>query len=221
MKRRTLFAVALVVLAAVGLTAVSPVGAGGRLQLYLVNAGPQGAFYNESVPADGNCDPTTHAASLSTKTGTAGQFDSPGYAFGGETPSRFSYTVPAGAGFTVPANRNAVMLKMWAFSGDGSCRGQTGDQVIDWFARCSGSCGSNVSLTGPGQTGDKAGFQALKVPAGTRISKLFNEHAGPSSPVKVGAGDVITLVLSADTWAGIHWSAPNGQGASNISIEQR
>jgi hypothetical protein len=197
------------------------VGAGGRLQLYLVNSGPDTSFYNESVPTDGNCSPITKPGSLSTKPGTSAQFDSPGYAFGTETPSTLSYTVPAGGGFTVPANPNAVILKLWAYSGDGTCTGQDGAQAVDWRAYCSGSCGSEVSLTGPGQTGDKAGFQKLDVPAGAKTSTLFNEHTGPTSAVKVSAGDVIPLILSADTWAGINWSAPNGKGVSLLSIEQR
>ena len=84
---------------------------------------------------------------------------------------------------------------------------------------CSGTtCGSQVSLTGAGQSGDKSGWQAFGVPAGTPTNTLFNNHAGPSSAVKVGAGDVITLELSADTWAGIQWSARNGAGVSSLSI---
>ena len=205
---------------AVAVTVSGAFAAGGRLQLYLVNSGPQTAVYNESSAVDGNCNRISKAASLSTSTGTAVQSDSPGYAFSSTDPhpSRFSYTVPAGGGFKVKPNENAVMLKLWSFSGDGSCDGQNGDQTIDWRVLCSGSCGSNVSLTGPGQ--DKPDWQALQIPAGTPVNTLANDHAGPSATVTVGAGDVITLELSADTWSAFRWSAPNGSGASSLAILQ-
>jgi hypothetical protein len=222
MRRRILASAAVLVTLALGLTMTSALGAGGRLQLYLVNSGPQTTFYNESVPTDGDCDSFLKPASLSTSKGTATQFDSPGYAFGSSPhASTFSYTVPAGGGFTVPANPDTVILKLWSFSGDGTCDGQLGDQSIDWRVYCSGSCGSNVSLSGPGQSAPKAGWQSFAVPAGTPINSLFNDHAGPSSAVAVGAGDTITLELSADTWAGIQWSAANGGGVSSLSILQR
>ena len=221
MKRRILLGTTLLVTVALSLTIASAFGAGGRLQLYLVNSGPATEFYNVSVPVDGNCNQISKRASLSTTAGTAAgvQYDSPGYAFGAESPSVFSYTVPAGGAFTVPASPDAVILKLWSFSGDGSCPGQTGDQSVDWRVFCSGpTCGSNVSLTGPGQSGAKAGWQNFSLPAGTSSNTLFNAHAGPASAVSVGAGDVITLELSADTWAGIQWNAPNGPGASSVSI---
>ena len=224
MKTRTLLTAAVLVTAALSLTLASAVGAGGRLQLYLVNSGPKTAFYNENANPgnDGNCASIRKQASLSTSKGTGVQYDSPGYAFDPDfAPSAFSYTVPAGGSFTVPANKNAVVLKQWAFSGSGTCPGQLADQTIDWRVYCSGSCGSNVSLTGPGQAAPKAGWQSFKVPAGTPTNSLFNEHAGPSSAVTVSAGDVITLELSADTWAGIQWSARNGAGVSSLSIAER
>lgn len=221
MRKRIPF-VALLVALALSLTIASAFGAGGRLQLYLVNAGPSTTFYNESIPADGNCDSYAKPASLSPTRGAGVQYDSPGYAFtsipADAHPSRFSYTVPAGGAFTVPASPDAVVLKLWSFSGDGSCDGQTGDQTIDWRVYCSGStCGTNVTLTGAGQLA-KPGWQVFDVPAGTANNSLFNDHAGPSSAVRVGVGDVITLELSADTWAGIQWSAPNGAGVSSLSI---
>jgi hypothetical protein len=214
---------ALLVTVALGVTVASAFGADGRLQLYLVNSGPETTFYNESMVADGDCDPFTKSASLSTSKGTSVQNDSPGYAFTGDPaaahPSTFSYTVPAGGGFTVPASADAVILKMWAWSGDGSCGGQTGDQTVDWKVSCSGpTCGTSVSLTGPGQTGNKAGWQVFDIPAGTPINSVFNDHAGRAAPVTIGAGDVITLELSADTWSAIQWSAPGGAGASSLSI---
>lgn len=222
MKIRTLLTAAVLVTAALSLTLASAFGAGGRLQLYLVNSGAQTTFYNESVPADGDCESYLKPASLSTNGGTGAQFDSPGYAFGSSPhASTFSYSVPAGGGFTVPANPNSVILKLWSYSGDGSCDGQLDDQSVDWRVYCSGTCGSNVSLTGPGQGAPKSGWQSFDVPAGTPTNSLFNDHAGPSSAVTVGAGDVITLELSADTWAGIQWSAPNGAGASSLSIKRR
>jgi len=221
-KRRILLSAALLVTLALSLAMASAFAAGGRLQLYLVNSGPDTTFYNESMNTDGNCDPYLKPASLSPSRGAGIQYDSPGYAFTGDPvnahPSAFSYTVPAGGGFTVPASPDAVMLKLWSFSGDGSCGGQLGDQSVDWRVYCSGSCGSNVSLSGPGQGAPKTGWQSFEIPAGTPTNSLFNDHAGPSSAVAVGAGDVITLELSADTWAGIQWSASRGAGASNLSI---
>jgi hypothetical protein len=216
--RRILAAAAVLVTVALGLTMTSALGAGGRLQLYLVNSGPETTVYNESATTDGNCDSFPKAASLSPDRGTAVQFDSPGYGFGSSPhPSRFSFTVPAGGGFTVNASADAVILKLWSFSGDGSCGGQDGDQSVDWKVYCSGSCGSQVSLTGPGQAA-KPGWQSFDIPAGTPTNTLANDHAGPSSNVAVGAGDVISLELSADTWAGFQWSAPNGAGVSSLSI---
>ena len=205
---------------ALSLTIATAFGASGRLSLYLVNSGPDSNFYNVTDANGSTCPSFSKAASLSaTNTGTGVQYDSPGYAFDpGDQPSRFSYTVPAGGGFTVPANSDAVIFKLWAFSGNGTCPGQTGAQAVDWRVYCSGStCGTNVSLTGAGQL-DKPGWQAVGVPAGTPTNTLFNNHAGPSSAVNVGAGDVITLELSADTWAGIQWSASNGAGVSSLSI---
>jgi hypothetical protein len=218
-KRRALLSATVIVTLALGLTSASAIGAGGRLQLTLVNSGPQAEFYPVKPATHAHCIPSfLKPASLSTRSGTGVQLDSPGYAFGSEAPSRFSYTVPAGSGFTVPASTDAVVLKLWAFSGDGTCDGQLGDQTIDWRVLCSGTCGSDVSLTGPGQTGPKAGWQTFGVPAGTPLNTLANNHAGPSSRVAVSAGDVITLEVSADTWAGIQWSAPNGAGASSLMI---
>ena len=192
------------------------------LQLYLVNSGPATEFYHVSVAANGDCDPVQKPASLSTSAGTGVQYDSPGYAFSPatDTPSRFSYTVPAGGGFTVPANPNAVILKLWTFSGDGTCPGQLEDQSIDWRVLCSGTCGTDVSLTGAGQVA-KPGWQAFDLPAGTPVNSLFSEHAGPPAGVQVYAGDVITLEVSADTWAGIQWSAPNGPGTSSLMIRTK
>ena len=120
MKRSIPLSVALALLA-ICVTASGALAAGGRLQLYLANSGPDTAFYNDSVPLDGDCEQRAKPASLSTSKGTAAQFDSPGYSFGSAPhPSAFSYTVPAGQGFQVKANNNAVMLKLWAFSGDGT-----------------------------------------------------------------------------------------------------
>jgi hypothetical protein len=218
-KTRVLLSATLIVTVALGLTGASAFAAGGRLQLYLVNSGPTSEFYPVKPATYAQCFTFFQkAASLSTSRGTGVQLDSPGYAFGSEAPSQFSYTVPAGSGFTVPASTDAVVLKLWAFSGDGTCDGQLGNQTIDWRVLCSGTCGSNVSLTGPGQTGLKAGWQTLGVPAGTPLNTLANNHAGPSSRVAVSAGDVITLEVSADSWAGIQWSAPGGAGASSLMI---
>jgi hypothetical protein len=215
-----LLGTALLVTVALSLTLASALAAEGRLQLHLVNSGPQTTFYNDSVATDGNCDRfDTKSASLSTSKGTGVQYDSPGYAFSSSPhPSVFSYTVPAGGGFTVAADPDAVILKLWSYSGDGTCGGQLGDQTIDWRVICSGpTCGTDTSLTGPGQL-SKSGWQAFDIPAGTPTNSLFNDHAGPSAAVSVGAGDVIRLELSADTWAGIQWSAPNGGGVSSLSI---
>jgi hypothetical protein len=213
-----LLSAAVLVSVALSLTTAGAVGAGGRLQLNLVNSGPASAFYPVSATAaHPDCTPPdTKPSSLSTSAGTGLLYDSPGYAFDPDfAPSRFSYSVSAG--FTVPASPDAVVLKLWAFSGDGSCPGQNGDQSVDWRVFCSGFCGSDVSLTGAGQVA-KPGWQAFNIPAGTPVNSLFNNHAGPSSAVQVHAGDVITLEVSADTWAGIQWNAPKGAGASSLMI---
>jgi hypothetical protein len=220
-KGRILLTAAALVTVALSLTIATAFGASGRLSLYLVNSGPDSNFYNVTDANGSDCPSFTKPASLAaTNTGSGVQYDSPGYAFAGSSdqPSRFSYIVPAGGDFTVRASSDAVILKLWAFSGNGTCRGQGGAQAIDWRVYCTGTtCGTDVSLTGAGQL-DKPGWQAVGVPAGTPTNTLFNNHAGPSSAVEVGAGDVITLELSADTWAGIQWSARNGAGVSSLSI---
>jgi hypothetical protein len=211
-----LLSAAVLVAVALSLTTAGAFGAGGRLQLYLVNSGPATDVYPISTP----CEPSfTTPAELSTSKGSSVRNDSPGYAFFLSDPhqSIFSYTVPAGGGFTVPASPDAVALKLWAFTGDGSCPGQDGDQTIDWRVLCSGTCGADVSLSGAGQL-DKPGWQEFNVPAGTPLNSLFNDHAGPPSAVTVSAGDVISLEVSADTWSGIQWSAPKGGGLSSLSI---
>jgi hypothetical protein len=214
MYKRTIAAATLALAAAVALSATAAFGkGGGRLDLYLVNAGPNTRFFNDSAAADGNCDPIlAKAASLSLSRGTSLQQDNPdGSSSDPARASVFSYTVPAGDGFTVPANANSIMLKMWTFSGDGSCPDQDGDQSFFWKVDCAGpTCGS-VSLTD--------GYQELFVPAGTPINTLFNVHAGVSSPVTVGAGDTITLSLRSPLYyLPIQWSAPNGPGVSYVSI---
>ena len=116
--------------------------------------------------------------------------------------------MPAG-GFKVPANKNAVILKLWASSGPGTCPGQTVDQTMFWRVDCSGATCGNVSLTG--------GWQSFVIPAGTPRT-LFNVHAGASSSVTVGAGDKVTLQLATNTYPIIYWSAPNGPGVSSVDI---
>ena len=218
-----LMSASVLVAVAFSLTTAGAFGAGGRLQLYLVNTGPESAFYPASATATNpECDQTgTKPSELTSSKGTGVQVDSPGYAFTDDPleahPSVFSYTVPAGGGFTVPASPDAVVLKLWAFSGDGTCFGQDGDQSVDWRAYCSGACGSDVSLTGAGQVA-KPGWQAFDVPVGTPVNSLFNDHAGPSASVTVSVGDVITLEVSADTWAVIQWSSSKGVGVSSLSI---
>lgn len=216
MRKCILLSTSLLVALALSLTATSAVAAGGRLQLNLVNSGPSTAFYNESITTDGNCSQIAKPASLSTGRGTSVQFDSPGYRFETDTPAHpsvLSYVVPAGGRFTIPANPNALMFKIWAYSGDGTCGGQLEDQRLEWRVDCSGpTCGS-ASLTG--------GWQSFAVPAGTPVNTLFNVHFARSSAVAVGAGDTISLQLSADTWVGMQWSARNGPGASYLSILTR
>ena len=51
----------------------------------------------------------------------------------------------------------------------------------------------------------------------TPINTLQNVHFGVSSPVKVGAGDTITLRLASDFFAPIQWNAAKGPGASLLS----
>lgn len=232
-----LLGAALLVTVAVGPTMTSAAGAGGRFQLYLVNSGPPTTFYPvTATPVDPDCIATyTKPASLSRGTGTSVQTDSPGFAFDPDVDqtSRFSYTVPAGVqedgdnnaadeqgqfgGFTVPSSPIAIELNLWAYSGDGTCFGQNIDQTVDWRVLCSGTCGTDVNLTGAGQVA-KPGWQAFAVPKGTSAYTLFTDRASPSSKVKVAAGDVITLELSADSWVVMQWSAPSGSGVSSISI---
>jgi hypothetical protein len=114
----------------------------------------------------------------------------------------------------VPANDSAVILKLWAYSGPGTCPGQTADQIMFWRVDCSGATCGNVSLTG--------GWQSFIIPAGTTPNTLFNEHAGSASNVNVnvnvGAGDTLTLQLSTPSYPVVQWSAPNGPGVSLVSI---
>ena len=215
MKKR-LLAVAVVVLAvAVALGATSAFGGGGQFQLYLVNSGPSSSFYNDSLAADGNCSRIDLASSLSTQPGAKLRQDSVGYLPDPQGVSIFSYTVPAGGGFTIPANSNAIMLKLWAFSGDGTCDGQnTSPQAIGWSLACSGpTCGSVSLVSGP-----DSGYQDISIPAGTPINTLQNAHFGVPSPVTVGAGDTISLKFQSNTYAPIQWNAPNGAGVSVLSI---
>jgi hypothetical protein len=174
-----------------------------KLNLYLVNSGPSTVFFQDSFP----CNIESLPAELSTQTGTSLRDDSPGSATSGPGASFFSYTVPAG--FTVPANKKGVTLKLWAFSGDGSC-GQTGDQTMSWRLDCSGSTCGSVSLSG--------GWQDFVVPASTPVGTLFNEPIATSSAVAVGAGDTLTLQLSTPDFPGFQWSAPNGPGVSSVIL---
>ena len=83
---------AILVLVALSLTVTSVFGAGGRLQLNLVNSGPETAFYPASATSTNpDCNKTgNQPASLSTSKGTGAKFDSPGYAFPRNlAPSRF------------------------------------------------------------------------------------------------------------------------------------
>lgn len=214
MYTRILAAATLALTVAVALGATSAFGKdGGRLKLYLVNSGPNTRFYNDSAAADGNCDPIlAKPASLSLTRGTSLQQDNPdGSSSNPARASVFSYTVPTGGGFTVKSDTDSIVLKLWTFSGDGTCPDQGGDQSFFWRVDCAGpTCGA-VSLTG--------GYQELFVPAGTPINTLFNLHVGVSSPISVGAGDTITLSLRSPLYyLPIQWSAPNGPGVSYLSI---
>jgi hypothetical protein len=214
MYKRIIAVAMLALTAAVALGATVAFGkGGGRFELYLVNSGPNTRFFNDSAAADGNCDPIlAKPASLSTSKGTSLQQDNPdGSSANAARASVFSYTVPAGGGFTIPSNENSVMFKIWSYSGDGTCPDQVGDQFFLWSVDCAGpTCGS-VSLSG--------GEQRLNVPAGTPNNTLFNVHVGVASPVNVGAGDTITLRLrSPVNYVPIQWSAPNGPGVSSLSI---
>jgi hypothetical protein len=214
MYKRILAAAALALTAAVALGATGAFGKnGGRLELYLVNSGPNTRFYNDSAAADGNCNPIlAKPASLSLTRGTSLQQDNPdGSSSNPARASVFSYTVPTGGGFTVKSDTDSIVLKLWTFSGDGTCPDQGGDQFFFWRVDCAGpTCGA-VSLTG--------GYQQLSVPAGTPTNTLFNLHVGVSSPISVGAGDTITLSLRSPLYyLPIQWSAPKGPGVSYLSI---
>src|SRR5512132_3328701 len=73
MTKRGITIVTLVAVAMVALGATSAfAGGGARLDLYLVNSGPETRFYNDSLAADGNCDPVpTKPASLSLTPGAS------------------------------------------------------------------------------------------------------------------------------------------------------
>jgi hypothetical protein len=212
MKKRLLAVATLVLTIAIAVVATSAFGGGGRFQLYLVNAGPSSSFYNDSVSADGNCDRGDLQSSLSTHPGTGIRQDSVGYLPDGHGPSTFSYTVPAGGAFTIKADSDTIMLKLWAFSGDGTCDGaNTITQIISWSLDCNGpTCGS-VNLSG-------GGYQDLAIAAGTPINTLQNVHFGVSSPVKVGVGDTLSLKFTSNYYAPIQWNAANGAGVSVLSI---
>ncbi len=173
----------------------------GRLDLFMVNSGASTTFFNDSVTADGNCSPFSAPASLSLSQGTSLRQDT----LAGGLGTVLSFT--SDRSFTVPANPNAVILKLWAFSGDTTCPGQTPPQPISWEVTCTGSCGTAVSLTGGPQT----------FTVGSTLA-LFNEHAGPATSISVAAGDTITLALGCPGFPPIQWNAPNGQGVSGISI---
>ncbi len=209
---KRLVTVATLALAVVALGATSAFGGGGRLQLYLVNSGPSSSFYNDSSSSDGNCGRTDLASSLSTQPGTSLRQDSVGFLPDGHGPSTFSYTMPAGGGFTIPVSSDAIVLKLWAYSGDGTCDAQNvNSQTIEWSLDCSGpTCGS-VSLSG-------GGYQSITIPANTPKNTLQNVHFGVSSPVRVGAGDTISLKFTSDFYAPIQWNAPRGAGVSSLNI---
>jgi hypothetical protein len=217
MYKRMIAAATLALALAVGFGVTSAFGKdGGRLELYLVNSGANTRFYNDSTAEGaGDCGPIlAKQASLSLTKGTSLQQDNPdGSSSNLARASVFSYVVPKGGSFTVEQNANSIVLKMWTFSGDGTCPDQGGNQSFFWKVDCAGpTCGAaGVSLTG--------GYQELSVPAGTPINTLFNVHVGVSSPVNVGEGDTITLSLRSPLYyLPIQWSAPNGPGVSSLSI---
>ena len=78
MKTRTRTTAAALLAFAFCLAITSALAAGGRLQLNLVNAGPETTFYNDSSAVDGDCDSYTKPGSLSPAAGTGVQLDSPG-----------------------------------------------------------------------------------------------------------------------------------------------
>lgn len=216
---KRLFALATVALVAVALAATSAFGGGGRLQLYLVNSGPSSSFYNDSSSSDGNCSRIDLASSLSTTPGTSLRQDSVGYLGDvAQGVSVLSYTVPAGGGFTIPANTDAIVLKLWSFSGDGSCDGQNvNPQTIGWSLACNGpTCGSVNLVSGP-----DSGYQDITVAPNTPINTLQNVHVGVPAPVTVGAGDTITLKFESNYYVPIQWNAPNGPGVSYLNILTR
>jgi hypothetical protein len=178
-----------------------------KLNLYLVNSGPSTAFFHDSF----DCSFESLPAELSTAPGTSVRDETPGDATSFVGSSFFSYTVQAG--FTIPANNKAVTLKLWAFSGDGSCPDQTVDQTMSWRLDCSGPTCVSASLSD--------GWQSFVIPAGTPVGTLFNESVASSSAVTVGAGDTLTLQLSIPSAGGFQWNAPNGPGASSVVVLTR
>jgi hypothetical protein len=216
--QKRLIALATLALVVVALAATSAFGGGGRLQLYLVNSGPSSSFYNDSASTDGDCSRIDLASSLSTQPGTSLRQDSVGYLPDTQGVSVFSYTVPAGHGFAIPVSTDAIVLKLWAFSGDGSCDKQNvNPQTIGWSLVCNGpTCGS-VNLVG----GPDNGYQDITIAANTPKNTLQNVHVGVSSRVTVGAGDTITLQFESNYYAPIQRNAPNGAGVSSLNILTR
>ena len=113
MVKRIIAVAMLALVAVVALGAASAFGGGGgRLQLYLVNSGPDTRFYNDSAAADGNCNSIpAKAASLSLTPGTSRQQDNPYGSSSNLNGSVLSYTVPAGGGFTIKSNDSSIMLQ--------------------------------------------------------------------------------------------------------------
>jgi hypothetical protein len=201
-KRSLLKAVSVSIALALGFGAASAQAA--TLRLQLVNSGPATVFFQDSFP----CSIESLPAELSTQPGTSRRQDSPGSATARVGASVFSYTA-AGA-FIVPAGTDAVVLRLWAFSGDGSCPDQTSDATMSWRLDCSGpKCGS-VSLTN--------GWQDFVIPAGTPQGTLMTEAAANVSADHVGVGDTLTLQLSTPSFAGFSWNAPSGVGDSSVAI---
>ena len=186
--------VAVVIAATFGVT--GGMAGSARTTMHLVNAGPDTTVWGAG---GGNCDAFLTPASLSAATGTGLRQESVEGTF-------FSYVVDTA--FTIP-KKNAISFKAWWSSGDGTCPGQAGDQVVNWQVTCNGpTCGS-TNLTGP---------RSFTVPAGTVAPTAFSVTGAPPSDVSVGVGDTITIQLGSAEWPVMSWNAPKGVGASFVAI---
>ena len=100
-------------------------GGAGTVQLYPVNSGPNTRFNNESARSRWQLKLNTRQSRVSVS--YAGDESLAGQSLRLIVQSgrvRALVTVPAGGGFTIKTNDSSIMVKIWSFSGDGTCPDQ-------------------------------------------------------------------------------------------------